>query len=149
MLLVLGETPYAEGAGDLRAVSLSETDVRLIDSVANGSRQVVVVLLCGRPLAIPPPTLEKIDALLVAWLPGTEGAGVTDALFGLSAVTGRLSFSWPRDTSQPLRSQRGGGDRSTAKGGEAAGGEAAPGGETAQALFPRGFGLDLVPVPVS
>ncbi|KAL1518833.1 hypothetical protein AB1Y20_003110 [Prymnesium parvum] len=125
VLLVLGEAPYAEGAGDAKEVCLSPSDARLVDAVANGRRKVVVVLLCGRPLAVPPATLDQIDALLVAWLPGTEGAGVADGLFGFSALNGKLSFSWPRDSSQPLREQREQGDG---------------------ALFSRGFGLELAAV---
>ena len=122
ILLVVGEPPYAEGAGDRHTVELSEADARLITSAANGERRVIVVLLCGRPLALPPAVLEAIDALLVGWWPGTEGAGVTDGLFGHSAVRGKLSFSWPRGPMHPRLEDR------------------TP---DAAALFPCGFGLDL------
>jgi hypothetical protein len=46
------------------------------------------------------PYLEHVDAVLAAWLPGTEGSGVADLLFGDVSPTAKLSFSWPRDMSQ-------------------------------------------------
>ena len=110
------------GARDRREVELSQGDADLIDAVADGHRRVIVVLLCGRPLAIPPATLEKIDSLVVAWLPGTEGEGVTDALFGHAPTTGRLSFAWPRSPKQCTKS-----DRS----------------HRGAALYPLGYGLDM------
>ena len=122
MLVVVGEKPYAEGAGDRKAVGLDLEDVSLVRSCANGERKVAVVLLCGRPLALPPDVLALIDALAVAWLPGTEGGGVADVLFGIAAARGKLSYSWPRDTSQPQRHQRSG---------------------PMAALYPLGFGIEL------
>ncbi len=56
---------------------------------------VVVVLLSGRPLILGD-VLDKADAVVAAWLPGTEGAGITDLLFGDFKPTGKLSFTWPR-----------------------------------------------------
>ena len=89
-----------------KKVALSPRDARLIHSLADGTRRIVVVLLCGRPLAVPPETLRLIDALVVAWLPGTEGAGVADLLFGYAAATGKLSYAWPRDETQNTRAAR-------------------------------------------
>ena len=110
VLLVIGERPYAEGGGDTHAATLRQSDVALIAALARGgTRKVVVILLCGRPLVIPPQTLEQIDALLVAWLPGTEGDGVADGLFGAAQLTGRLSYSWPRDVKQMHMENRKGG----------------------------------------
>jgi beta-glucosidase len=60
---------------------------------------VVVVLVSGRPVVVDK-ILRKCDALVAAWLPGTEGAGVADVFFGDYAPTGRLSMSWPRSTKQ-------------------------------------------------
>jgi beta-glucosidase len=57
------------------------------------------VLLSGRPMIIDR-ALEKCDAFVAAWLPGTEGAGVADVLFGAWKPTGKLSFSWPRSMAQ-------------------------------------------------
>ena len=63
-------------------------------------------MLCGRPLAIQPDALEHIDGLLVCWLPGTEGDGVADVLFGSVPPTGRLSYSWPSTHKHMTRRQR-------------------------------------------
>jgi beta-glucosidase len=60
---------------------------------------VVVILLSGRPL-IAGEVIEAADAFLAAWLPGTEGAGVADVLFGDYKPTGKLSFAWPRSMAQ-------------------------------------------------
>jgi beta-glucosidase len=60
---------------------------------------VVVVLLSGRPLIIDK-IIDKADALVAAWLPGTEGRGVTDVLFGDYNFSGQLSCSWPRSMDQ-------------------------------------------------
>lgn len=86
-----------------RRVALSARDARLIRCFADGKRRVVVVLICGRPLLLPEETLGLIDSLLVAWLPGTEGGGVADVIFGRTAVSGKLSYSWPRDETQYTR----------------------------------------------
>jgi beta-glucosidase len=59
----------------------------------------VVVLLSGRPMIIND-VLEKCESFVAAWLPGTEGAGVADVLFGDYRPTGKLSFSWPRSMAQ-------------------------------------------------
>ena len=96
--VVVGEAPYAEAAGDTHDLTLDAADAALIDALHDpaGARKLVCVFLCGRPLALPPPLLAKLDAL-VGLAPGTEGAGVADVLFGDAPFEGRLSFSWPRD----------------------------------------------------
>ena len=60
---------------------------------------VVVILLSGRPMILDQ-VLDKADAFVAAWLPGTEGDGVADVLFGDYKPTGKLSFSWPRSMAQ-------------------------------------------------
>jgi beta-glucosidase len=107
-VVVVGEAPYAEAAGDTHDLTLDAADAALIDALHDptGARTLVCVLLCGRPLVLPPPLLAKLDALVVAWLPGTEGAGVADLLFGDAPFEGRLSFSWPRDNAQARREAR-------------------------------------------
>ena len=59
----------------------------------------VVVLISGRPMIIDE-VLDQADAFIAAWLPGTEGQGVADVLFGDYKPTGKLSFSWPRSMDQ-------------------------------------------------
>jgi beta-glucosidase len=98
-VVVVGETPYAEMMGDRADLRLAPEDVRAIDNVKRAGVPVVVILLSGRPMIIED-VLGKTDAFLAAWLPGTEGQGVADVLFGDYKPTGKLSFSWPRSMSQ-------------------------------------------------
>ncbi|XRQ13449.1 glycoside hydrolase family 3 protein [Actinomadura welshii] len=97
---VVGEKPYAEYHGDLTGgMGLDADDVRTIDRLRAAGVPVVVVLVSGRPLDIAA-ELPGWDALVAAWLPGTEGAGVADVLFGAVAPTGRLPVTWMRDGDQ-------------------------------------------------
>jgi beta-glucosidase len=98
-VVVIGETPYAEGRGDRADLSLSAEDVAAVRAVHAARVPTVVVLVSGRPLILDP-ILADADAILAAWLPGTEGAGVADVLFGDFAPNGKLSHSWPRSTAQ-------------------------------------------------
>ncbi len=98
-VVVVGEMPYAEGEGDRADLHLSEPDVNLIARVGERVDRLTVVLISGRPLIIIG-QLEMADAWVAAWLPGTEGQGVADVLFGLKPFKGRLSFSWPRSMEQ-------------------------------------------------
>ena len=98
-VVVIGETPYAEGVGDRSDLSLAAEDVAAVRAVRRARVPTVVVLVSGRPLILDP-ILADADAIVAAWLPGTEGAGVADALFGDFAPTGRLSHSWPRSMAQ-------------------------------------------------
>jgi beta-glucosidase len=98
-IVVIGETPYAEGAGYKADLSLSSVDINTINTVRNSGTPYVIVLLSGRP-RIMTSQIADADAFVAAWLPGTEGQGVADVLFGDYGFTGKLSFSWPRDMSQ-------------------------------------------------
>jgi beta-glucosidase len=98
-VVVVGETPYAEGIGDREDLSLAPEDVAAITNMKGAGIPVVVVLISGRPLIINQ-ALEKADAFVAAWLPGTEGQGVADVLFGDYKPTGKLSVSWPRSMAQ-------------------------------------------------
>lgn len=136
VIAVIGETPYAEGNGDippsgtLRHSSRHPEDLAVLQRVSGRGVPVVTVLLSGRPLHTND-LINRSDAFVAAWLPGTEGAGVADLLLrgadGRAAYdfTGRLSFSWPRSACQtPLNI----GDRRAAADGP---------------LFPVGQGLTL------
>ena len=118
-IAVVGETPYAEGQGDRTTnMSLDRDDLRTIASLRKTGVPVVVVLVSGRPLDIAS-ELPNWSALLAAWLPGTEGNGVADVLFGTTAPTGKLPMTWMTSvTQQPIND----GDGKTP-------------------LFPLGFGL--------
>jgi len=122
-VVVVGENPYAEWLGDRTDLSWSaivpladrEAATRAVDSGV----PVVLVLISGRPLVLTEP-LAGWNALLAAWLPGTEGSGVVDVLFGDHPPSGRLPHSWPAATADiPVNA-----------------GEAGP-----DPLFPLGFGL--------
>lgn len=98
-IVVVGETPYAEWEGDRTDLGLSKADIKAIDAVREAGVPVVVILVSGRPMVVEP-ELENWDALIAAWLPGTEGQGVTDVLFGDYSPTGKLPCSWPRTMDQ-------------------------------------------------
>jgi len=96
---VIGETPYAEGMGDRTDLTLSSSMVAPVMALKNAGLPVVVVLVVGRPMIIDP-IVPYADAIVVAWLPGSEGAGVTDVLFGDVKPSGRLPMSWPKTMAQ-------------------------------------------------
>jgi beta-glucosidase len=98
-IVVVGEMPYAEGVGDRSDLSLSAQDLALIDAVHTAGAPIVLIVLSGRPLVLGPALLQA-SAVLAAWLPGTEGAGISDVLFGDHAPSGKLSFSWPASMEQ-------------------------------------------------
>ena len=99
IIAVVGETPYAEMKGDSESLELSNKDKLLLERLIKTGKPIVLILISGRPMIITP-YLEHVDAVLAAWLPGTEGTGVADLLFGDVSPTAKLSFSWPRDMSQ-------------------------------------------------
>ena len=117
-IVVVGETPYAEGYGDVggpqwafdpgdegkprpvKDMQITGADRAAIDRVCAAAAHCVVVIVSGRPLILEPAQLEEIDGLVAAWLPGSEGEGVADTLFGYRPFTGRLPVSWPRTLAQ-------------------------------------------------
>jgi beta-glucosidase len=142
-IVVIGERPYAEGLGDIRRgnhviveagsqikgtinvlepygnslelASLHPEDLHAIRTIADKDIPVIVIMISGRPLVVNK-ELDASSAFVAAWLPGSEGQGIADVLFGDYDFQGRLSFSWPKSADvEP-------GDNHTA-------------------LFPRGFGL--------
>jgi beta-glucosidase len=98
-VVVIGETPYAETAGDRSDLHLAPEDVAAVENMKAAGIPVVVVLLSGRPMILDK-TIDKADAFVAGWLPGTEGDGVADVLFGDYKPTGKLSFSWPHSMAQ-------------------------------------------------
>jgi beta-glucosidase len=97
---VVGETPYAEGQGDRTGtMSLDREDLRTLSTLTRSGVPVVVVLVSGRPMDIAA-ELAGWDALLASWLPGTEGDGVADVLFGAVPPTGTLPMTWMASASQ-------------------------------------------------
>jgi beta-glucosidase len=98
-VVVVGEKPYAEFFGDRENLALDQEDLAAIANVKKAGIPVVVVVLSGRPLILGD-ALAQADAVVAAWLPGTEGQGVADVLFGDYKPTGKLSFTWPRTMAQ-------------------------------------------------
>jgi beta-glucosidase len=104
-IVVVGETPYAEGVGDVggsrfKDMQLSAADKAAVDTVCSAAAKCVVVVVSGRPLILDPKQLSEIDGLVAAWLPGSEGAGVADTLFGKVPFSGKLPVTWPRTLAQ-------------------------------------------------
>ncbi len=99
VVVVLAENPYAEGVGDRRDLRLPAVQLDVLRNARTAGAPVVLVLLSGRPLILGE-ALGLADAVVAAWLPGTEGHGVTDVLFGDHPPTGQLAFSWPRAMDQ-------------------------------------------------
>ena len=98
-IVVLAEKPYAEGVGDAVDISLTNEEIQLLKDIRRQSRQVVVILLSGRPRVITE-GLPLAEAWVAAWLPGTEGGGIADVLFGDYPFTGKTAYSWPRSNEQ-------------------------------------------------
>jgi len=99
VVAVVGEDPYAEESGDRAKLELGAQDLALLAAAQQAGKPLVVVLLSGRPLILGD-VLTVADAFVAAWLPGTEGDGVADVLYGAFKPTGKLSFSWPKEMSQ-------------------------------------------------
>ncbi|MDP5274233.1 glycoside hydrolase family 3 protein [Chengkuizengella axinellae] len=119
-IIVIGETPYTEGLGDRPDfLGLEQKDIELLEKTKETGVPTVVVLVSGRPMIVTE-QIESSDAFVAAWLPGTEGNGVADVLFGDLNFTGKLPMSWPRLEEQiPINI----------------------GDENYNPLFPLGFGL--------
>ncbi|MEV7404719.1 glycoside hydrolase family 3 N-terminal domain-containing protein [Streptomyces sp. NPDC091267] len=100
-VVVVGETPYAEGVGDVgngHDLELSAADKAAVDKVC-AAMKCAVLIVSGRPQLIGD-RLGDIDALVASWLPGSEGDGVADVLFGKRAFTGQLPVTWPKSEAQ-------------------------------------------------
>lgn len=100
-IIVVGETPYAEFMGDINdenekyQLTLSAKHQNYIDAYSNKEPKIVVVLVSGRPL-VTTKQIEQSDAFITAWLPGSEGDGIAEVLFGDYNFKGKLPHSWPK-----------------------------------------------------
>lgn len=120
-VVATGEFPYAESFGDDSKLEIPKEGkgIEVMNSVAERF-PTLVVLISGRPLVLEPEMLKKIDALVAAWFPGTEGGGIADVLFGRHEFQGRLPMTWFRNVEQlPMNGED----------------------ESCDALFRLGFGL--------
>lgn len=97
-IVVVGEYPYAESIGDSVSLTMVDPGTNVISNVCKAVK-CVVVIISGRPVVIEP-YMSLIDALVAAWLPGTEGQGLTDVLFGDYGFSGKLSRTWFKNVDQ-------------------------------------------------
>ncbi|MEN8249428.1 MAG: glycoside hydrolase family 3 N-terminal domain-containing protein [Bacteroidota bacterium] len=99
-IIVVGETPYAEFMGDIRndsskyQLTLTDSHIEYINSYADKVEKLVIILVSGRPL-VTTKQIKQSDAFVAAWLPGSEGDGIAEVLFGNYNFTGKLPHSWP------------------------------------------------------
>ncbi|HET7862924.1 MAG TPA: glycoside hydrolase family 3 protein [Burkholderiaceae bacterium] len=103
-VVVVGEPPYAEGVGDRQTarLALSPDDLATVRAVRERVGKLVLVVLAGRPLLLGE-ALAQADAVVMAYLPGSEGAGVADVLWGAQPFRGRLPIGWPKDAASYTR----------------------------------------------
>ncbi len=121
-LAIISEKPAAEGWDDNATPTLEASDLQVIAQLKKRANKVVVIVVAGRPLLIQN-QLSSWDGLVMAWLPGSEGEGIADVIFGKTPFTGHLPLPWPSSTAQlPITS-----DGKTKDG--------------TAVLFARGFGL--------
>ncbi|KVI03661.1 Glycoside hydrolase family 3 [Cynara cardunculus var. scolymus] len=98
-IVVVGEAPYSESRGDNPELTIPFEGDELLKLVAS-QIPTLAILISGRPLVLEPSLLERLDALVAAWLPGTEGNGITDVIFGDYEFRGQLPVSWFRSVDQ-------------------------------------------------
>jgi beta-glucosidase len=99
VIAVVGEEPYAEMDGDHKDLSLGSIDKKSLARAAGYGKPVIVILVSGRPMIVTD-EIGTADAFVAAWLPGTEGEGVADVLFGKAAFRGKLPCTWPESMDQ-------------------------------------------------
>lgn len=122
-IVVVGELPYSESVGDSTNLTIAEPGYDTITNVCEYVK-CVVIIMSGRPVVIEP-YLPKMEALVAAWLPGTEGQGVSDVLFGDYGFTGKLARTWFKTVDQlPMN----------------------VGDPHYDPLFPFGYGLTTIPI---
>lgn len=97
-VVAVGEPPYAETAGDNKNLTIPSPGPEVIKDVC-GLVRCVVLVVSGRPLVLQP-YVDYMDALVAAWLPGTEAQGITDVLFGDYGFTGKLPRTWFKSVDQ-------------------------------------------------
>lgn len=118
-IVVVGEGPYVETGGDSSELTIHFNGAELIGAVAE-EVPTLVILISGRPLALEQRHFDNIDALVAAWLPGSEGGGIADVIFGDHEFQGQLPVTWFKSVDQlPLHSED----------------------DSYDPLFPVGFGL--------
>lgn len=109
IIVVVGEGPYAEMYGDrgIDGVTISATDKEMLDNLRQSLTEqgkedipVIAILIGGRCLDITD-YMDMFDGIIMAWLPGTEGAGIAEVLFGEYDFTGKLTYTWRENPGDP------------------------------------------------
>ena len=101
-IIVIGETPYAEFFGDIGGemdryqLTITDEHQKYVEAYADKGVKVVTILISGRPL-VTTEQINKSDAFVAAWLPGSEGHGIAEVLFGDYDFSGKLPHSWPKN----------------------------------------------------
>ena len=124
-VVVVAERPYAEGVGDSSTLALPSEDVALLAKVRPLVNKLIAVVLSGRPMILG--DAASADAVVEAWLPGTEAAGLADVLLGDKPFVGTTPYTWPKKAADAAR----------------AGKSACDG-----AVYPVGYGLDATGKPL-
>jgi beta-glucosidase len=124
-IVVVAEPPYAEGVGDSATLMLPDADVALVAEMRPLVKKLVVVIMSGRPVLLS--DFASADAIVAAWLPGTEGSGLADVLLGTKPFVGTTPYTWPKTAADAPRM-----------------GKAACDG----AVYPFGYGLDAKGTPL-
>ena len=119
-IAVVSEPPYAEGVGDSATLALPDADLAAVAALRPRVDELIVVVLSGRPVMLDE-ILPVADVVIAGWLPGTEGSGLVDVLFGDEPFTATTPIAWPRTPDDAPRT-----------------GKAPCDG----AVFPVGYGLD-------
>jgi beta-glucosidase len=125
-IVVVAEPPYAEGRGDSATLALPADELAVIGRVRPLVDRLIVVVLSGRPMMLDA-ILPSADAVVAAWLPGTEGAGVADVLLGTTPFTGTTPYTWPLTPADAPRT-----GKKPCEG----------------ARYPAGYGLDVTGAPL-
>jgi beta-glucosidase len=118
-IVVVAERPYAEGVGDSATLVLPDEDIALVAKMRPLVKKLIVVVMSGRPMILG--DIATADAIVEAWLPGTEVAGLADVLLGDKPFVGTTPYTWPKTAADAPRV-----------------GKAACDG----AVYPLGYGLD-------
>lgn len=98
-IVAVGEGPYVEHGGDSSELRIPFNGDDVISFVADRV-PTLAILISGRPLFLEPALLEKVDAFVAAWFPGSEGSGIADVIFGEHEFQGRLPMTWFKSVEQ-------------------------------------------------
>jgi beta-glucosidase len=124
-IVVVAERPYAEGVGDSKDLLLPANDVAMIDTMRPLVNKLIVVVVSGRPMIIDSFS-SKADAIVAAWLPGSEATGLANVLLGTKPFVGTTPYTWPKTVDDAPRTAADGTAKTACQG----------------AVYPMGYGLD-------